>query len=635
MLYSRYTKQSCYENYSNIFRSPKCAAELISNINVETIYDAFMFGYKKNRNAHCLGDIKEINPIKYEWITYSNVLDGANVLGSRLLEENYLSHQKISTSIDNSNFIGILAKNSSNVLITELTCYFYSFICVPIYECFSVSILDMILSQTKLKIIFVDTKNINKLMQLKNYYSLKKIVCYEKIDIHIKDTFNLHNIEILYYGDFCGEIICKNCVIPKPTFVASLTYTSEPTGNPKGVLVTHENFIASMTGYIYNDIVFNKPDIHINYLPLPDIFEKTIILSIIFGGGCIGFSRGDINLLLEEITSLQPTIFASIPSVYNHIYDTIISYVNTDFVLKNMFYYGCKIAKYDFSIPNSFLQKTIFKSIRRYLGDNIRIMINGHGILHHKIIDFFKMCFNCSFIQQYGLTETSGCISLTNHYDKNTNHVGGPIVCGEFCLKKQPDLYSISECLPLQLKGELLYRGINVFKGYYTGLNQNTNDIYQIDNDLTNLFVDKDGWFHTGDYVSVLKNGAINYIDRVDNIVKVDDDIILSYEKIERTIEMIPNVYQSLVYYDNISSTLIALLVLKDRLAEPNLEVDLLANINNICRNLGFNNKEIPKRISILNIAFSIDNGMLSPVYKLQRDQIIKKYTTIINKLCE
>ena len=130
----------------------------------------------------------------------------------------------------------------------------------------------MILSQTKLKIIFVDTKNVYKLLQIKNFYSIKKIVTYDKIDIDIVEKFKSDNIDIIYYGDFCGEIICKGCVIPDPSFVATLCYSGETDVNTKGVLLTHENIIASMTGYIYNDIVFNKPDIHINYLLL--IFMK-------------------------------------------------------------------------------------------------------------------------------------------------------------------------------------------------------------------------------------------------------------------------------------------------------------------------------------------------------------------------
>jgi len=633
MLYSQVSSKNNIENYSNIFRSPKCINNLISHINAQTIYSAFMFGYNKNSKANCLGEIRELEPIKYEWLSYSNILDATNILGTRLIEENYLSNQTLSGEFTNSNLIGILSKNSADALITELACYFNSYISVPIYESFSLDKIELILSQTKLKIIFVDKKNVYKLLDIKKFYSLQKIVCYEKIENDIVEKFRLINIIIIYYGDFCGTIICKDFVKPNPNFVATICYTNEIVGETKGVILTHDNIIASMTGYIYNDIVLNKPDIHINYLPLSNMFEKNIILSIFFGGGCIGFSRGNINLLLDDIRALKPTILASVPVLYKHIYDLIIDNLNSEILTRNLFYYGYKISKYDFNLPNTFLKNTIFKSIRNQLGGEIRMMIIGNGIIESEIVDFMKICFDCIVIQQYGSTETAGCISLSKHYDKLSNNAGGPIVCGEFCIKRLKHLEFVSDNIGTLLKGELLYRGINLFKGYYTGMTEENSDVYQIGKDLSNMHIDNDDWYHTGDYVVILKNGAIRFIDRIDNIVKIDNDKIVSYEKIERVIEMGPNIHQSIVYYKNDTSTIIALVVLKDRLDIPNLETDLLAQINTICREHGFLISEIPTHISIINTPFTLENGLLTPFYKVHRNQIIKKYMSIINKM--
>lgn len=633
MLYSQVSSKNNIENYSNIFRSPKCINNLISHINAQTIYSAFMFGYNKNSKANCLGEIRELEPIKYEWLSYSNILDATNILGTRLIEENYLSNQTLSGEFTNSNLIGILSKNSADALITELACYFNSYISVPIYESFSLDKIELILSQTKLKIIFVDKKNVYKLLDIKKFYSLQKIVCYEKIENDIVEKFRLINIIIIYYGDFCGTIICKDFVKPNPNFVATICYTNEIVGETKGVILTHDNIIASMTGYIYNDIVLNKPDIHINYLPLSNMFEKNIILSIFFGGGCIGFSRGNINLLLDDIRALKPTILASVPVLYKHIYDLIIDNLNSEILTRNLFYYGYKISKYDFNLPNTFLKNTIFKSIRNQLGGEIRMMIIGNGIIESEIVDFMKICFDCIVIQQYGSTETAGCISLSKHYDKLSNNAGGPIVCGEFCIKRLKHLEFSSDNIGTLLKGELLYRGINLFKGYYTGMTEENSDVYQIGKDLSNMHIDNDDWYHTGDYVVILKNGAIRFIDRIDNIVKIDNDKIVSYEKIERVIEMGPNIHQSIVYYKNDTSTIIALVVLKDRLDIPNLETDLLAQINTICREHGFLISEIPTHISIINTPFTLENGLLTPFYKVHRNQIIKKYMSIINKM--
>ena len=630
MLYSNYIKNSSKDGRSNIYRSPKCANGFISYLNVKTLYEVFIFGYRKNPNAKCLGEIKELNPIRYDWLTYTNVFDAVSILGSRLLEENYLIYQNDAGNINSSNFIGILLQNSSNYIITELACHLFSYISVPIYDTFSPNTIEMILNQTKIKILFVDNKNIKKLLELTHYYALKKIVSYHKIDNDIISKFRDIGIDIIAYSDFCGEIICKQFIAPKPGFVASICYTCGTMGEPKGVILTHENIIGTITGAVYNNIIFNDTDTYISYLPLTHIFEKIHISSILYGGGSIGFSRGDINLLLDDIKTLQPTIFPIIPVLYNRIYDMIMHSINSNVFSRNLFHLGYKLAKYDYRISNTLLEKTLFKSIREELGGRVRLMISGTALIESKILDFMKVCFCCNVIEQYGLTETTACISFTKQYDKTLGHIGGPITCGEICVNRVPHLEYISDVVNNVVKGELLYRGDNVFQGYYSGTDESCGNEYQIDYNLTNNVLDKDGWFHTGDFVEILNNGAIRLIGRISNIIKLDNGEFISFEKIQSTLETVPNVYQAFVYGENKKSNIIALLVLKDRTQIPNIETDLMAHMDTTCRTSGFKQFEIPNRILILNTPFTVENGCMTPTFKLKREQIIKKYNSIL-----
>jgi long-chain acyl-CoA synthetase len=357
------------------------------------------------------------------------------------------------------------------------------------------------------------------------------------------------------------------------------------------------------------------------------MFEKTIIASIFYGGGSIGFSRGYIELLLDDVKALKPTIFPSIPVLYNRIYDIIMSNINSNTLSKNLFNIAYKLAKYDYMVSNMLLEKTLFKSIRDELGGKVRLMISGVSTTNHKILEFMKLCFRCNIIQIYGLSETALCISIVNHNDKNLNNVGCPTVCGETCVKRN---YSLNNNI---IEGELLYRGANLFKGYYSGTDESCGNEYQIDNIITDKLIDKDGWFHTGDFVKILNNGAIQFIDRISNIIKLDNGEFISFEKIERTLETVPNIYQSFVYGENVKSSIIALLVLKDRTKIPNIEIDIIAHINKIFRSSELYDFEIPSRILILDVPFTLQNGLLTPTFKLQRDQIIKKYITLINKI--
>lgn len=618
---------------SCIFRSKKCKDNLISNINVTTIYGVFMSGFNKGKYAKCLGEIKELNPIKYDWILYNNVYDYTNILASRLMDEHYLSYQKTGNSIDNSNFIGIMSKNGINSFITELTCYFNSYISVPIYEKFSLDVIENILCDTQLKILFVDTKNLIKLLDLKKYHSLHKIVCFEKVDKDIVNKLKLLNIILIYYIDFCGEIICKEFVKPNSKFIATLNYTDDSSIETKGVLLTHANIIASMTAYIYHDIVLNKPDIHLNYLPLPNIFEKNIIFSILFGGGCIGFSRGDINLLFNEINALKPTVLSSIPYLFKNLYNTILLNLDKNIITRNLFDYIYKIAKYEYTIPNIFLERTIFKRIKEELGGNLRLIIIGYGSLEPKIIDFMKVCFDCCIIQQYGLTETSSCIALSNPYTKILKSHGIPVVSGEFCIRANSELSINIDKNNTFIHGELLYRGYNLFHNYFIGWTEEDDNLIKKNHVSKIRYIDKDGWFHSGDYVSIINNGSIFYIDKIENIVKIENGIYISYEQIEKVIELVPNIARCMVYYIPDKLKLIALIVLENRFAYPNIEIDILDHINSLCRNAGFKNYEIPTNIAIIDNSFTIDNGMLTSMYRLNRINILNKYNILIDKL--
>jgi long-chain acyl-CoA synthetase len=363
------------------------------------------------------------------------------------------------------------------------------------------------------------------------------------------------------------------------------------------------------------------------------MFEKTLIASIFYGGGSIGFSRGHIELLLDEVKALKPTIFPSIPVLYNHIYDIIMNNINSNTLSKNLFDIGYNLAKYDYRFSNMLLEKTLFKSIRNELGGKVRLIISGVSTTDPKILEFMKVCFRCNVMQIYGLSETVSCISIVNHHDKNLNNVGCPSVCGEICVKRNYNLEYLYSLDNNVIEGELLYRGANLFKGYYSGSDESCGNQYQIDNIITDKVLDQDGWFHTGDFIKILNNGAICFIDRISNIIKLDNGKFISFEKIERTLETVPNIYQSFVYGENAKSTIIALLVLKDRTQIPNIEIDIIAHINTIFRNSELYDFEIPSRILILDASFTLQNGLLTPTFKLQRQQIIKKYITLINKI--
>ena len=109
----------------------------------------------------------------------------------------------------------------------------------------------------------------------------------------------------------------------KPETIFTFSYTSGTTGNPKGALLTHGNFIATIATQDLSGVRMLPTDVHLSYLPLPHVMERLAISLITYGGGCVGFYRGDPLLLKDDLALLRPTIFISVPRLYNKFYDGI------------------------------------------------------------------------------------------------------------------------------------------------------------------------------------------------------------------------------------------------------------------------------------------------------------------------
>lgn len=104
--------------------------------------------------------------------------------------------------------------------------------------------------------------------------------------------------------------------------MATICYTSGTTGNPKGVMLTHTNLISNAAS-LEDELEATTGDTHISYLPLAHIYERTTLYTCLHNGVAIGFYRGDVLGLLDDVAALQPTIFNSVPRLWNRIYDRI------------------------------------------------------------------------------------------------------------------------------------------------------------------------------------------------------------------------------------------------------------------------------------------------------------------------
>lgn len=228
------------------------------------------------------------------------------------------------------------------------------------------------------------------------------------------------------------------------------------------------------------------------------------------------FYRGDPNLLKEDIAKLRPTIFMSVPRLYNRFYDGIKAKIEAVTGLKKSFAERAITVKLENLHSSARYTHSVydkaFVGVRELFGGRCRLMITGSAPIQREVIDFLKVTAGCPIYEGYGQTESTAGSFITAAWDPTSGHVGGPTANTEFKLVDVPEMNYTSQDIqdgkPTP-RGEICFRGFGIFLGYYK------------DEEKTKEAIDSDGWLHSGDIGMLLPNGSLKIIDRKKNIFKL------------------------------------------------------------------------------------------------------------------
>ncbi|NXE92394.1 ACSL5 ligase, partial [Menura novaehollandiae] len=603
----------------------------------KTLYETFQRGLHISGNGDCLGYRKPKQP--YQWLTYKQVSDRTQHLGSGLLQKG--------CQPSSNQFIGIFAQNRPEWIISEYACYTYSMVAVPLYDTLGPEAIVYIVNKADISVVICDTpakaEVLLKNCEEKKTPCLKIIVLMDLFDKELKDRGDKVGIEILALQEVeeLGRNNIRKPVPPKPEDLSVVCFTSGTTGNPKGAMLTHQNVVSNAASFLRcmeNTIECTSSDVAISYLPLAHMFERVVQAVVYSCGAKVGFFQGDIKLLTDDMKTLKPTLFPVVPRLLNRVYDKIQSGANTPVkrcLLNSAVFMKMAEIKQGIIRNDSIWDKIVFKKVQETMGGRVRIMVTGAAPISPSVLTFLRAALGCQIFEGYGQTECSAGCTFSMPGDWTTGHVGAPLACNIIKLDDVEEMSYFSS----NNEGEVCIKGPNVFKGYLK------------DPEKTAEAIDKDGWLHTGDIGKWLPNGTLKIIDRKKNIFKLAQGEYIAPEKIENVYIRSTPVAQVFVHGESLRSFLIGIVVpdseilpefaaklgvkgsYEELCKNPAVKKAILDDMIKLGREAGLKSFEQVKDLYIHTELFSVENGLLTPTLKAKRAELVKFFHKEIEAL--
>ena len=535
--------------------------------------------------------------------------------------------------------IAIMLGNSPEWVIADLAALSLSAVDVPLYGTISDEQAKHILNDSGSKIIMVrGDDQVEKLRKIIN--DLPEVEVVITVDEGIGAFGSIRTVSFASALKMGKEADTNTeaaviAAIEKNTEndLASIIYTSGTTGLPKGVMLSHGNITANLNA-IYKVVDILSSDVHLSFLPLSHVFERTCgYYCLIAKGATINYAES-MDTIADNIKEISPTVVISVPRLFEKMLGKIKDKVaSAPAIRQKLFAWALNVGG-RITDPNSketgslWLQiqfkladKLVFSKLQLVFGGRIRYFISGGAALNKDVASFFRT-IGIKVVEGYGLTETSPVIAVNPPSGIRLGTVG----------KVLPNIE-----MKIEEDGELCVRGPSISKGYFNNF------------EATKESFDSDGWFHTGDIIELSDDGYITIVDRKKDLIVMSNGKNVAPQTIESKLVGDDYVGQITVVGNN-RKFMAALIVPNfDKLkrfatdqgisnddnaklvANPKVQALYQQRIDEHMKD--FARFEQIKKFTLLAEEFSEKGGELTPSLKIKRKVIDKKYADLIEKM--
>lgn len=528
--------------------------------------------------------------------------------------------------------VAIYSDNSAEWISFDLAAMALGAITVPIYATNTGEQAEYVLKDSEAKVILVGNQEqydaAFEILNKKSTHLSQIIVAKKKVWIKKENT--------AYLEDFIAKASTEFQIVTRENDdIATLIYTSGTTGIPKGVMLTHGNFIKAFDAHFEFFKFKNfENELSLAFLPLSHVFERSWTLLCLYGGARVYFNE-DPKKITETLVQVKPTMMCGVPRLFQKVYSGVHDMMAKSSSFKqNLFAKAMLVGKevgelkrrgekpgLGLMLKHSFYDALVFRKIKQKMGGKLWFMPCGGSSISPEVTEFFE-AIGMPLTVGYGLTETTA--TLTAFPLINYKHG----TCGKILPGVE---------IKIGTNNEILAKGNGIMKGYY-----------KRPEDTKAVFTE-DGWFRTGDAGYLDEDGNLTLTERIKDLMKTSNGKYIAPQQIENILTNNSLIQQIMLVAEG-RQYVSALIVPNFEYLEPLLKEENITfnnweeavnkeeviklfkdKLNELQSKLA--SFEQVKRFTLMPKEFEIATGELTPSLKIKRNVVLKNYADLIEKM--
>ena len=525
--------------------------------------------------------------------------------------------------------VALIAENRPEWAIADLAIMAAGAITVPAYTTYTTEDYRHVLGNSGAKALILSSAALaqrvipaaNQLSYLQTIIALEPLKGQSDADVYLWD-------DVLAQGAAAPDRIDATVAGLGPDDTACLIYTSGTGGVPKAVMQTHRNVMQNGKGArkLLDDDFGLGDEVFLSFLPLTHAYEHSAGLWFPIMIGAEIYYAGGPETLATEMPEIRPTLVTAVPRLFELLHKRILQTALRGGGTKaKLFNLALELGTKRYTAPKSLtlkdraldllVDRLVRRKVRRRFGGRLKAFVSGGAPLNQEVGLFF-LSLGINLMQGYGQTEAGPVIAANPPKRIKVDTVGPPLVGVE---------------VRIAADGEILVKGPNVMKGYWR------------DPESTDRAI-KDGWLHTGDVGEFDADGYLKITDRKRDFIKNSGGEMISPQRIEGYLALEQGIGQVMVYGDK-RPYVVALIVPDEELLRSvrsendqvartvKLQHEIQARVAKVNKILTA--PERIRRFAVVEEAFSVDNGQMTPTLKIKRHAIRGAYGSVLEGLYE